>query len=108
MCVYILILSGGGAEKRLVAILDSIEFSIVSCKRPLQLRLEPVAVVRGEAGKCAGLMSPTRQRRVCECIGLIWVFISCAVLALSLLFRRWAGFVARVTICTPVRWTVTL
>jgi len=55
------------------------ELSIVRSKRPLWSAAGAMAVVRGEVGEEAELISPVRRRRVCESSSVVWCSISFAV-----------------------------
>jgi len=58
------LLVGERTGKRPFVIINSIKLSIVSIRRPLYSATGAVAVVKGEAGEWAGLMSPVRRKRV--------------------------------------------
>ena len=68
-----------GTVKRPFVIINSMEFSMVSSKRPLYSAAGAVAVVRGEVGEWAGLVSPVRRKRVCESSDVMWFCMSSAV-----------------------------
>jgi len=51
--------------------INSIELSIFNRRRPLKSAAGAVAVVRGEAGECEGLVSPTRWKRAWESSGVM-------------------------------------
>ena len=59
--------------------MNSIELSIFNRRRPLKFAVGAVAVVRGEAGECAGLVSPTWWKRAWESSGVMSLSISSAV-----------------------------
>ena len=48
-------------------------------RRPLKSAAGAVAVVRGEEGECAGLVSPTRWKRAWRSSGVMCLSISSAV-----------------------------
>jgi len=56
-------LDGGRRRKAPICDDDSIELSILSRRRPLKSAAGAVAVVRGEAGEWAGLVSPGGRGR---------------------------------------------
>ena len=57
---------------------NGIEY-IFNRRRPLRSAAGAVAFVRGEAGRCAGLVSPIRWRRAWESSGVMCPSISSAV-----------------------------
>ena len=62
---------GEGDWKRPFVMINSIELSIFNRRRPLKSAAVAVAVVRGEAGEWAGLVSPTRWKRAWESGGVM-------------------------------------
>ena len=56
-------------EAPVCVMINSIELSIFNRRRPLKSATVAVAVVRGEAGEWAGLVSPTRWKRAWESSG---------------------------------------
>ena len=65
--------------KRPFVMTNSMELSIFNKRRPLKSAAGAVAVVRGEEGGCAGLVSPTRWKRAWESSGVMCPSISSAV-----------------------------
>jgi len=51
--------------------INLIELSIFNRRRPLKSAAGTVAVVRGEVGEWAGLVSPTRWKRAWESSGVM-------------------------------------
>jgi len=62
---------GEGHGKRPFVIINSTELSIFNRRHPLKSAAGVVAVVRGEAGECAGLVLPTQWKRAWESSGVM-------------------------------------